>query len=228
MPNCFCLSRIGVANRLVAHVELALVAVGPLLRRVVRCVVCARAEVHEERTLRSNLLGIGDHPDGAVDEVLGQVVVVSQTGSPVRRRAVGLIDELLVLDQVRVPLVGLSAEEAVIALKTAAGRPVPLRRGHVRLVLRAAVPLAQHVRVVATLPEHLGDRRRLERNVTVGAGEPGRRLADARHADSGVVTTGQHRRASRRTQRCRVELVVAKSALGEPVHRRRLDRAAER
>ena len=196
---------------------------------MVRRMVGTRAEVHEERTLRSHLLGVGDHRDRTIGQILGQVVVaIFHARRPIRRRLVRLINELLVLHQIGIPLIGLATQEPVVALETATSGPVPLRRRHVGLVLGAAVPLAEHVGVVAALAEHLRDRGRLERDVPVRSREPGGHLADARHPDRGVVATRQQRRASRRAQGCGVELGVAQSALGEPRHRRHLDRAAER
>ena len=155
------------------------------LARMVRRVVGAGAEVHEERPLRRDLLGVGDHADGMVDQVLGEVIARPP------RASVGLLDELLVLHQVGVPLVGLAAQEAVVALEAAAGRPVALGGGHVGLVLGDAVPLAEHVGVVAPLAQHLGDRGRLERDMPVRAREAGGRLGDAGHADRRVVASGQ-------------------------------------
>ena len=130
-----------------------------------------------------------------VDQVLRQVVVaVSEARRPVLRRVSGLVDHLLVLHEVGVPLVGLSAEVPVEALEAAAGRPVALRRCHVRLVLGDDVPLADRVRVVALLGEHFGDRRRLERDVPVRAGKAGRRFGDAGHPDRRVVASREQRR----------------------------------
>ena len=68
-PHLLLLGEDGLADLLVAHVELALVLVGPLLRRLVRCVTAARAVVHEEGPLGRHLLGVGDHRDGPVGEV---------------------------------------------------------------------------------------------------------------------------------------------------------------
>ena len=218
-----------LADRFVALVEAALVLVDPLLRRVVRRVPGAGAEVHEERAVGRDLLRVGDHGDRTVDQVLRQVVVVvPEARRPVLRRVSGLVDDLLVLHEVGVPLVGLSAEVPVEALEAAAGRPVALRRCHVRLVLGDDVPLADRVRVVAPLAEHLGDRRGLERDVPVRAGEAGRRFGDAGHPDRRVVASREQRRARRRADRRRVELRVPQPSVAQPLHRRHLDRTAER
>ena len=59
-----------------AVVELALVLVRPLLGHVMRRVHRAGAEVHEERLVRRDLLGVGDEADRLVHQVLGQVVAL--------------------------------------------------------------------------------------------------------------------------------------------------------
>ena len=197
-----------------------LVLLDPLLRRVVRRVRRAGAEVHEERLVGRDHLRVLDELDRLVGQVGRQVVAVLG-----HRR---LLDEVVVVDEVRIPLVRLAAEEAVVALEAAADRPVALRRGHVHLVGGAQVPLAEHVRVPAALAEDLGDRRALERDVAVGVREAGRGLGDAGHAVRRVVAAGEQRRAGRRAQRGGVPVRVGQAALGEPVDVRRLDQAAPR
>ena len=101
-----------------------------------------------------------------VGEVGGEVVALVGHGR--------LLDRVVVVDQVRIPLVGLGAEEAVEALEPAPDRPLGLDRRQVHLVLGRQVPLAGHVGVPAPLAQHLGDRPALEWDVAVGAGEPRR------------------------------------------------------
>ena len=178
-----------LAVALVAHVEAALVLLDPLLGGVVGGVGGAGAEVHEERLVGHDHLGVFDELDRLVGEVGGQVVAVLG-----HRR---LLHRVVVVDQVRVPLVGLAAQEPVVALEAAADRPVALGRGHVHLVGRDQVPLAEHVGVPAALAQHLGDGGALEGDVAVGVGEPRGRLGDAGHAVGGVVAAGQQRRPGR-------------------------------
>jgi len=71
---------------------------------------------------------------------------------------------VVVVDEVRIPLVGLATEEAVEALEPAAERPAALPRRQVDLVARREVPLADGVPVPAVLVEDLGDRAVLERD----------------------------------------------------------------
>ena len=98
-----------LADRLVAHVELALELVGPFLRDVVRRMGGAGRVVQEERLVRRDRLGVLDELQRLVGEVLGQVVALL--------RRLRLVDRVIVVDQVRVPLVGLGAQEPVPALE---------------------------------------------------------------------------------------------------------------
>jgi len=116
---------------------------------------------------------------------------------------------MAVVDEVRIPLVRLRTEEPVEALKAAAGRPVPPRRREVHLRLRAQMPLPDHVRVPARLPEDLLDLPVLRWDHSARAWEPDRRLGDARHAVARVVAPREQARARRRAQRSRVHLGVA-------------------
>ena len=123
-----------LSGLLVAVVELALVLLDPLLGHVVRRMRAARCVVQEHRLIRSDRLDVVDVGDGPVGHVHGQVVAVL--------RRIGLLDRVVVVDQVRVPLVGLGAEEAVEPFESAAQRPVRLGRGHVHLVVGGEVPFA--------------------------------------------------------------------------------------
>jgi hypothetical protein len=73
-----------------AVVEHAPVLGDPLLGCVVRRVHRAGAEVHEERLVGRDLLGIGDETDRAVDKVLGQVIAL--LGRPGRGDLVVVVD----------------------------------------------------------------------------------------------------------------------------------------
>jgi len=127
--------------------------------------VCgARAVVEEERLVRRDSVRVLDELDRLVGEVDRQVVAV------LGQRRLGR--RVVVVDQVGIPLVGLAAEEPVVALEAAAERPLPLRRGEVHLVLGAQVPLPDHVGVPATLAQHLGDVGALERDVAVRVRKP--------------------------------------------------------
>jgi hypothetical protein len=121
-------------HRVVPHVELPGIPLDPVPGGVVRRVGRARCVIEEERLVRRDRLRVPDELQRLVGEVLGQVVAL--LGRP------RLVHGVVVVGQVRVPLVGLGAEEPVEPLEPAAGRPVPPGRGEVHLVGGAQVPLA--------------------------------------------------------------------------------------
>jgi hypothetical protein len=91
---------------------------------------------------------------------------------------------------------------------------------------RDQVPLAEHVRVPAPVPEHFGNGGAFERDVAVRVRETGRRLGDASHAVGGVIPARQQRRAGGRAQSRRVPVRVREPRLGELVDVRGLDQPA--
>ena len=93
----------------------------------------------------------------AVDEVLAQVVAVL---GACRR-----VDAVVVVGEVGGELVGLTVEEAVEAVEAALQRPLVERPGRRRVGHLAQVPLADRERRVALVAQHLGDRRRVVRDV---------------------------------------------------------------
>ena len=201
-----------------AVVELAGVAVGPLLRHVVRGVRRAEAEVQVERLVGVDLAEVGDELDRLVDEVLGQVVAL--LGRPRR------LDRVVVVDELGVPLARVAAQEAVEALEAAPQRPAVVRAGRRLVDARREVPLADHVRAVAVLEQHLGEHPVLERHDPVVAGVAGGELGDAGHAVAVVVAAGDDAGAARRAERRRVHVVEAQAVRRERVEVRRRDRAA--
>ena len=198
-----------LADRLVAHVELALELVDPLLRRVVRRMAGTGGEVEEERLVRCDRLGVTDELERLVGEILGEVVAL------VRR--LRLVDHVVVVDQVGIPLVRLGAEEPVPALEAAAGRPVAARGGEVHLVGRAEMPLADHVSVPAELAEDLREHPVLRRDRAAGAREAHGRLGDAGHAVARVVAAGEEAGTGGGAERRRVELRVADALVDDAV-----------
>ena len=112
-----------------------------------RSVSGSGAEVHEERLVGRDLFGVGDEADGLVDQILGQVIALF--------RGLFRLDRMVVVDQLRIVLMGVAAEEAVVALKAAAERPTVVRPGRRDLIGGRQVPLADGVGVVAALQEDL-------------------------------------------------------------------------
>jgi hypothetical protein len=151
-------------------------------------------------------------------QVLGEVVAVL--------RPVWLVDVVVVLGQVRIPLVRLAADEPVEAVVAQPERPVLLRRTHRPGVDRRVVVLADPERAPAGVTQHGGHGGVLARDVGVVAGEPGRGLGDRGEPVLMVVAPGQEHRAGRRAQRGGVPLGVGEAVVGQPLQGRHLDPAA--
>ena len=92
-------------------VELTLVLVGPFLRDVMGRMPRAGTEIHEERLVGRDLLGVGDEPDRLVHEVYREVVAVFG-----RLR---LVYRMVVVHEIWIPLIRIAAQEAVVALEAA-------------------------------------------------------------------------------------------------------------
>ena len=129
------------ADGLVALVEGPLVPVRPLQRHEVRSVPRLRRQIHEERLVGVDDLGVLDELDGLVRHVVGEVVAVLRTP--------GGLDRVVVVHEVREPRVRLAAQPPVEALEATAERPAALVRRQVALLARGEVPLADAVGVVA-------------------------------------------------------------------------------
>ena len=209
----------GLAVRVPATVELARVAVGPLLRHVVRRVRGAGRVVHEERLLGRVDVRVQHVLDRLVGEILAEVVALLR-GLRLRGRPV-------VERQVRIPLVGLAAEEAVEAFEAAPQRPAVQRAGGRVLLRRREMPFPEAERVVAVRQQHLGQHPVLKRHPPVVARVAGRELHDAGHAAGVVVAAGHDARTRRRAQRGRVHVRVAQAGRGHAIDVGGLDQAAE-
>ena len=210
----------GLAQLVPALVEQVHVAdlLDPLRRRVVRRVDGAGHVVDEERLLRVDR--------GDALHVLDRIVGHRRDQVPARLAEVG-VDRRGVAEQVRLPLVGVAADEAVEVVEAHAGRPLVERPGLARLELRRVVVLAEPGRPVAVVLEDLADRRLVPGHDAVVAGIAGRLLGDDAEAHRVMVAPGDQRRARRRAQRGRVEVGVAQAVGGDPVEVRRRDHAAE-
>ncbi len=164
---------------IIAVVELALVFVDVFLRGVVRGVVGTRVVEHEPRFRRVGDLLVANHPDGLIGQVLGEVVALLGRG----RR----LDEVIVLDEVRIPLIGLATEESVEALESLPERPglAVAALGDIRL--RNIVILAQPEGAEAAFLQDLCDGAGLRRDTAAPTGKPVGCLRDCGHAVQGVV-----------------------------------------
>ncbi len=201
------------------HVELALVLIGPLLGHVVRGMAGARGVVQEEGLVRRVDLRILDELDGLVGQVDAQVVALL--------RRLGLLDLVVVVGQLRIPLVGFAAQEAVETLEAAPERPAVVGPGRCRVFGRRQVPLPDAEGVVALLQQHLAEHAPVEGQDAVVAGVAGGGLGDRGQADRVVVAPGQDAAARRRAQRRGVHVGVAQAVSRQAVQHGRLDQPAE-
>ena len=176
------------------------------------------AEMQVERLVRGDLLGIGDELDGLVSQILGQVIALL-------RRARRL-DLVIIVDQLRVPLAGVTAQEPVEALETAPKRPA-VERPRRRFEFRGhQVVLADHVGAVAALLQHLRQKAVLERDLAVVPRVTGGELVDRRRGVGVVIAPGDDARPRRGAQRRGVHIGIQQAARGQRVQVRRRDRAA--
>ena len=134
---------------------------------------------------------------------------------------------VVVVDQFRVPLIGLPAQESVEPLESPRQRPVPLAGGQAGLLQWRHVPLAQAIGVVPTLGQYLGDQRGVVRDTAVDARESLGELLHDGHAHRRRVTPGEQRGTGRRTQGGGVELGQTHAAFGDSGHGRHIDQSAE-
>ena len=209
-----------VAERVVAVVELAAVALDELARHPDRRLVAARGVVGDPGLLGMDRLLPRDPGDRLVGHVGLEVVALLRRRRGLQRRAV--------LPQRRVPLAHARPEEAVEVVGAHAPRPPVERPGDGDLVDRGEVGLADPGRAVPVVVKDLEHRRRAARDVAVVAREPRRDLRHTAHGDLVRVAPGQQRRPRRRAHRRRVEVVEDQPTRRQPVERRRVRRPTER
>ena len=200
-------------------VEPAHVRLDPLGRHLMRRVHRARREPREERLPRCRLLLVAQHADRLVGEIFGQVVPLVGRARRLDRVIVGL--------ELGRPLVGVAAEEAVVALEAETERPPLERARRTPLGARCQVPLPDRVRRVAVVAQMPGERRGRARDAAVVTLVANRELGQHAHTDSVMVAPGEDRGARRRTQRRHVEPVVAETVGRERVDVRCRDVGAE-
>ena len=192
--------------------------VHPFLGRVMRRVRGAGRVLDEDRLARVGLVD----PRHVVDGVVGH------RGDQVPARlAVEGIDLRGVAEQVRLPLVGVAADEAVEVLEAHAGRPLVERPDLAGGEGRRVVVLAEPRGRVAVVEQDAPDGGLVLADDAVVAGETGGLLGDHAEADRVVVAPGDQRGARRRAQRGGEDAVVAQAVVGDAVHGRCRDDAAE-
>src|SRR5262249_34047455 len=148
----------------------ALVLLDVVLRCVMWSVVGARAEPEVPRLVVARLLGVTNEADRLIGDVLREVIPILGH--------VGLLDEMVVLDQLAIPLIGFAADETVEAVVTQPEWPVLAIGTDVERIDRHIVVLADPQGGPASIAQHRRDRGVFRRNVTRIAREPGRRFGN--------------------------------------------------
>jgi hypothetical protein len=170
----------------------------------VRCVSCSKREVTEEGPIRPHAFGVGDHRDGVVHEIRGEVVPVLRSS----RR----VDVMIVDHQLRVELVGFAVEEPVEPVEPASQRPLIERPCRRTLIHRREMPFPDRERGVACVAKNLGHGRGMVGDVPELRRVPRDEVGDGAQAHGMVGPSGQQRGARRRAQRRDVEVGELQSA----------------
>ena len=166
------------AHLVPALIELSFELCDPILWCVMRRVGCARCIIREERFIgRGGVL----HPQ-PVDRAVRQVLVEEVVLCIVRR-----FDGLSALRDRRIPLTGITTDEAVEVFKTQPGRPQVERTRSARLPVGDVVILAVPRSVVTVLFKDLGKRPRALWHQRVVTRETGTRFHDDTSGDAVVV-----------------------------------------
>ena len=212
-----------LAQLVPALVELALEFRDPILRDMVRGVGRAGGVIGEERLVGRQRVLLLDPVDRLVGEIGVQMVVrLGLSG----QLLLGL-DRRRVLEQGRVPLVHVAADEPVEIIEAEPGRPEIERPDGAALPGRHVVVLAEPGGAVAVAAQNFGDRAAALRHQRIVA-----RIAEAAlHDDAGMrrvlIAPGDERGARRRAQGRRIELVVFDAVRGKRLEGRRRNRAPE-
>ena len=185
-----------LAQLVPALVELALELRDPVLRHVMRGVRRARGVIGEERLVRRQRVLLLDPVDRLIGEIGVQMVV-----------RLGLSGELLlgfdrsrVLEQGRVPLVHVAADEPVEIIEAEPGRPQVERPDGAALPGRHVVVLAEPGGAVAVAAQDFGDRAGALRHQRIVAGVTEAALHDDAGMHRVLIAPGDQRRARRRAQ----------------------------
>ena len=193
-------------------VEASGVGVAPLGGHMVGSVARTQAEPDQERSVGLVAAQLAHPGDRLVGQILTQVVALVGRA--------GRVDVGVVADQLRRPMVGVAAEEPVVALEALAQRPVLERTRRGALVAWGEVPLADREGGVALVAQDLGERAGLVGDAGRVAGEVHRQVGQHADADAVVVATGEQAGARRRAHRGRVEVGEAHPPVGQLVDRR--------
>ena len=200
-------------------VELPLELGDPFLRRMMRCVAQTGRVVGEERFFRRERVLLFNPRDGVVGEVCVQVIL-----RVVRRR----LDGMGAVEDGRMPLVGVAADEAVEILEAQTGRPEVERPGLAGLPIGHVMVLPEPRRVVAIAPQDFPDGAAALGHQRIVAGITRGHLGDDARAGGVMVASADERRARGRAKRRGMERIVTQTGSRQLVIGRRGNRSAER
>ncbi len=193
----------------------------PFFGRVVRRVRSTRGIIAEEGLARVDLVDLVHPVDGVVGHGGDQV-------PGTRRFAAEGIDLRGVAEEIRLPLVGVAADEAVKVVEAHADRPLVERPDLAGTVDGSVVLLAEPGRGVAIFLENTADGGLVLGNDAVIAREAGGLFGDDAEAAGVVIAAGDESGPRRRAEGRGVNVVVAQAVLGDAVHRWRRNHTAKR
>ena len=154
-----------------------------------RRVVSAGAEIQEERLVGRHLLRVANELYGLVDQVFGQVIALL--------RRFRRLDLVVVVDQIGIILVGVAAQESVVALEAASQRPTIVRTRRAGLFRGRQVPFAYRIRVVPVHQQGFGEESVLERDDPIRSRIARCALRNAGHAVRMMIAPGENTRPRR-------------------------------
>src|SRR5664279_631282 len=153
---------------------------------MMRCVRAARNVIDKERLVWSDGVEALHVLDGIIRLRRGQVPAgMADVGIYLRRTA----------EQIRLPLAGVAADEAIEVVEAHAGWPLIERPGLAGRKRRRVVILAEPGGAIAVIPEDPPNRRLVGCNDAVVAGVAGRLFGDNAEANREMGATGEKGRA---------------------------------
>ena len=177
-----------------------------------------RHVIDEERRVGSGGVQAVHVVDGVISHVGDEVVVLlADPGKNLGR----------VAEQIGCPLVGLAAHEPVEVLEAHADRPLIERSGRAVQIGRGVVVLAEPRRGVSVVAKNGSDRCAFGTDDRIVAWIAGGHFTDDAIPDRMMVAARNQRRPRRRAKCGGVELGIAQSRLGDAIHVRGRDDAAE-
>ena len=166
-------------------------------------------EVQEPRPAGVSVPELADHVEGPVGQVVREVVAL--------RVVVDVQGPVVLVEAVRLVEVGEAVQDPVEAVEALLARPAVPGAGLGELRVRAEVPLADHERRPAGIPEDLAHRDGVVADGRCVAGEARLHVAHGAHAGQVVVQPREQGGPRGRTHRVDVEVGVAQALGGQPV-----------